>query len=159
MRDDGHPPPVIPQPGPTILASTSTPEDLIHWNYKKKKFPSAAKPRTECVHSWAAGVRRIRVCIQLSVLQSPLSFTAPSVLPVLFDRSLGPRLCPFYSCQALFQRLSLGNCSTFINSLAFAIINFVLSTRFLLPSLKAASSVALPLNPACPKVSTCTHPL
>lgn len=124
---------------------------------KKKKFPSAAKQRTVAVHSLAASMRRIRVCIHLSVLQSLSSFTSLSVVPLLFHHSLGPRLCLFHPCQALFQRLSLGNCTAISNSLAFTIIKFVLPTHSLLPSLKAAPSVAMPLNPACLKVSTWLH--
>lgn len=145
-----------PLTGAHCLAWIASPEDLIHWNYKKK-FPSAAKQRTVSVHSLAASMRRIRVCIHLSVLQSLSSFTSLSVVPLLFHHSLGPRLCLFHPCQALFQRLSLGNCTAISNSLAFTIIKLVLPTHSLLPSLKAAPSVALPLNPACLKVSTWLH--
>lgn len=119
----------------------------------QKKFPSAAKQRTVSVHSLAAGVRRIRVCIHLSVLQSPSSFTALSVVPLLSDHSLGPRLCLFYPSGLISESVS-GNCTAISNSLAFTIIKFVLPTHSLLPSLKAAPSVALPLNPARVKVST-----
>lgn len=59
------PPP--PLTGAHRLAWIASPEDLIHWKYKKKIFPSAAKQRTVSVHSLAAGVRRMRVCIHLSL--------------------------------------------------------------------------------------------
>lgn len=93
----------------------------------------------------------------LSVLQSPSSFTSLSVVPLLFHHLLGPHLCLFYPCQVLFRRLFLGNRPAISNSPAFTIIKLVLPTHSLLPSLKAASSVALSLNPACLKVSKWLH--
>lgn len=125
---------------------------------KKKKVPIRSQAE-DSVCSFIGCWRETDTCLHssLSVLQSPSSFTSLSVVPLLFDHSLGSRLCLFYPCQALFQRLSLGNCTAISNSLAFTIIKFVLPTRSLLPNLKAAPSVALPLNPACLKVSTWLH--
>lgn len=69
----------------------------------------------------------------------------------------GALFVSFLPRQALFKSLSLGNCTVIGNNPAFTIIKLVLPTHSLLPSLKAAPSVALPLNPACLKVSTWLH--
>lgn len=144
-----------PLTGAHHLAWIASPGDFIHWNYKKKKSSHPQPSRGQClfIHWLLAWDGYVSAFISLSVLQSPSSFTSLSVVPLLFDHSLGSRLCLFYHCQALFQKLSLA----ISNSLAFTIIKFVLPTRSLLPNLKAVPSVALPLNPACLKVSTWLH--
>lgn len=139
------------------LAWIASPEDLIHWNYKKRSHPQPSRGQCLFIQWLLAWDGYMSAFISLFVLQSPSSFTSLGVVPLLFDHSRGPRLCLFYPRQALFQRMSLGNCTAISNSLTFTIIKFVLPTRSLLPSLKAAPFVALPLNPACLKVSTWLH--
>lgn len=96
-----------------------------------KKVPICSQTE-DSVCSFIGCWRETDTCLHssLSVLQSPSSFTVLSVVPLLVDHSLGPCVCPFYPCQALFHRLSLGNCTAISNSFAFTIIKVCLAHSF-----------------------------
>lgn len=142
--------------GAHCLAWIASPRTLL--TEITKKFPVLQPSRGQClfIHwllAWDGYVSAF-ICsyAAISVFFHSTECGNASVLSLA-----GASFVSFLPLSGFISVIVSCNCTASSNSLAFTIIKSVLPPHSLLPSLKAAPSVALPLNPACLKGSTWLH--